>query len=246
MLGELSILRLGALILILEACAQAPEVGVVNECILPQEQAGTVFARWPVLPVPLQWDSDFSTTERATMVSAVNSWNGFYDQSQGYPLFLHGGGATTDVNITDVSSVGSILNGNRFEGKVTLFKRSSQWRYDQDAIAVTTFAKHTDPTGYPLQVITNGMIELNYIHYFAPGKQSQDLESIVLHELGHLVGLDHSCEVSSERSGMPDCVGFESDHPYLQASLFPVFQSGEQRRSLGLNDMGRANCLYID
>ncbi len=97
------------------------------------------------------------------------------------------------------------------------------------------------------------MIELNVEHYFASGKPQPDVKSILVHEVGHMLGLGHSCEFSAnseeEKEGVPNCYSKFLNKSYIRAVMYPSFdvpESGpaEVRSKLNHNDMGRANCLY--
>ena len=70
----------------------------------------------------------------------------------------------------------------------------------------------------------------------------------MLHEFGHLLGLNHSCE-GTPKEGVPNCNDPSLSSAYYSAVMYPVFGfypsgQGEQRRELADNDQGRANCLY--
>jgi hypothetical protein len=88
-----------------------------------------------------------------------------------------------------------------------------------------------------------------YEDFFVSGKKQPDLTSIFVHELGHLLGVDHSCENNSIRTGMPDCKQLSSTSEYIPAVMFPVVRFstnnvGEVKNALTKNDQGRMNCLY--
>ena len=92
-------------------------------------------------------------------------------------------------------------------------------------------------------------LELNYEGFFTEGKKQPDLQTIVLHEFGHLLGLQHSCEVNPKKPGVPNCTADDVNPDYLSALMYPQFSffddgTGEQKQSLFTNDQGRGNCLY--
>ena len=92
-------------------------------------------------------------------------------------------------------------------------------------------------------------MELNYQGFFVSGRKVPDLQTIMLHEFGHLLGLYHSCDSGSTKAGTPNCLSGTLKTEYRDAVMFPVFGfnedlTGEQKRELNENDQGRANCLY--
>ena len=91
-------------------------------------------------------------------------------------------------------------------------------------------------------------MELNYQNFFVTGKPVPDLQSIITHEMGHLLGLGHSCETDTE-TGVPNCNESGLPPAYQAALMFPTFTfdsngNGQIKRDLQSNDEGRANCLY--
>ena len=90
-------------------------------------------------------------------------------------------------------------------------------------------------------------MEVKYQNFFISGKKLPDLQSIITHEMGHMIGVNHSCE-STGKTGTPACNSSPAE--YFAAIMFPVFGFdasglGESKRVLQDNDEGRANCLYI-
>lgn len=83
--------------------------------------------------------------------------------------------------------------------------------------------------------------------------ETPQFQSILLHELGHVVGLDHSCQEGGGNAQYAGCDNVKNtDHPYSQAVMFPtlkIFQmsSGsyqyEKKERLLQNDQVRASCL---
>jgi len=223
--------------------------GVVTECILPEDQLGTISGRWPVLPVPVALaDGQYSSDDSTAITSAADSWNEFYSESMGTTLLNYGDGGANSSSKSRPDSICAegIVSGEEYSGEVVVYK-DGDWDYDSDIIALTTFCPIPDD---PYPRIYMGVMELNYQYFFVSGQKLPDLESIMLHEFGHLIGLNHSCE-TTEKADTPDCTVDNLESDYYYAVMFPIIffpddVSGEQRRVLQDNDMGRANCLYED
>lgn len=241
-----------------------PSGAVTKECILPPDQAGTLKGRWASGPIPVAVQSNaFSSSENAAISAAISTWNAFGKASFGRALFdAFEGGALRQSSIprsTAMSCAGTgVVSGSTYTAPLTLYKATS-WAYggsgsststggSSSTIALTSTCPSNGSSAGASTVFNNGMIEINFQDYFSAGKPQPDLQSIVLHELGHLAGLDHTCEANA-RAGMPGCGSAPQE--YRVASLFPSFASNggngggyESRRSLNANDQGRMNCLY--
>ena len=226
---------------------------LVKECVLPTDQAGTLAGKWRVTPVPiaLQQTVDWSAEEVQAVTSAANTWNEFFTATQGHKVFDYGSSESPKVSADPVPgnlcSMG-LLQGNAFRGSVVIYKQG-KWPHPSGAsttMALTNFC--TSPSS-PLPLTYMAYMELNYQNFFIAGKKAPDLQTIVLHELGHLLGLQHSCEMNSKKPGMPNCVNSSLSVDYQEALMYPSFGwyddgTGEQKRLLMSNDQGRANCLY--
>lgn len=225
---------------------------VVKECVLPNDQLGTLSAKWRTTAVPIAFhQGDFSTAEIQEIVAAADTWNTFFAASKGMSAIDYGSAASPRMsNVTRPSSgylcSSGIVQGATYTGTVVIYKDGT-WPYTSqpNAMALTNFCR---TPAKPLPYFYMAMIELNYQNFFVVGKRVPDLQTIILHEFGHLMGLNHSCE-STARTGVPGCTAKGTPSAYLDAVMFPSFGFdnsgyGQEKRDLMENDQGRANCLY--
>jgi hypothetical protein len=235
-----------ALSLLVFGCAEGATAPVVTSCELPSDQSGTLSGYWALKPVPIAFHAgDWAASEMSAMTAAADTWNTFYNTSQKFQIIDYGGSSTSprtsSISLPSSPCSESIV-GTQYSAPVVIYKDAT-WTYGSTLIALTRFCTNTSVTT-SLKPMTMAYIEVNYQNYFVSGQEVPDLQSIILHEMGHLAGLNHSCEL--DVAGFPVC---STNATYTDAVMAPVFTfdtsgNGEQKRALTSNDEGRANCLY--
>jgi hypothetical protein len=231
------------------ACAPESSKKVIKECVLPADQAKTLSGKWKLTPVPISLKAgEFTSDEAESILRAADVWNAFFKASMGIQVLDYGDRSSPRTSSTAKPAnmcSQNYVQGDKFVNSVVIYRQTS-WPYsNHNAIALTSFCPVSDK---PLPRIQAAIMEVNYQDFFGNKPKQPDLQSIFIHEFGHLVGLDHSCEAKT-KEGYPNCNDPGMPPDYFYAVMFPVilFDTsgvGEQRRDLMDNDEGRANCLY--
>jgi len=224
---------------------------IVTTCDVPSDQSMTLSGKWTVTPVPIAFAAgQWQPSEMAAMTAAADTWNQFYEASESFQLIDYGGNSASPRTSTQALPADPCSNpmlvGSKFNVPIVIYKDTT-WSYSSSLIALTRFCtpSGTTTTSNILDMYS-AVMEVNYQDYFTNG-MVPDLQSIVLHEMGHLAGLNHSCN-GGANPGFPEC---SENTTYASAVMAPVFTfnssgQGNENRSLTANDEGRANCLYTN
>jgi len=230
-----------------------------TQCSLPKDQGtGSLVGPWNSRPISIVFDQEFYLSNDGAVLTslrnAVQTWNS-WSSLRGFSIFsiindsssgISGGehiptnatceqsaytsGYTTAVGVWKIQASGDGKNARDSCGT------------EKQKILADTVQGQTDWIVYNGK-ITAASILLNFDAWNAPGKVKVDVESLLLHELGHVVGLLHSCNPGTgDATASVNCSLASAS--YISAVMFPALYSDQLRRSLGQNDYNRVNCLY--
>jgi hypothetical protein len=251
---------------VLYACGTGPSAdytqnGTVvtnfTSCAMPQDQTGSVEGHWAGLPIKLVFDQDFYTTNNgATMPSlyaAVASWNAWANL-RGIPAAFtisnDGTGPTAGMaipNLTDCAQSSYTASVTNAVG-IWKIRNSGAGANARTSCGTAQTLMASSIQGSTDWIVSGGNITgasilLNFANWNSPGQSTIDVQSLLLHELGHVLGLLHSCNGSAtDKTTAPACAVAEP--AYLIAVMYPALIVGQLRRSLMQNDYSRVNCLY--
>jgi hypothetical protein len=157
-----------------------------------------------------------------------------------------------------VSSVAQTDAPVGLDGQCRLTFRGADWCrepraaeeacYDPLALAVTSvFARRSDGEILDADVELNGKyVWGDLVRHPAPG--AQDLQNTLTHELGHFIGLDHTCTLTGERPGLVDDQGHpvpscaRASESITETTMFAAVIQGDTDRRTLTDDDRRAVC----
>lgn len=189
--------------------------GKDRHCPVAQDQQSSFMAAPSEFPVTLTVDPRWSDSERASLQKAVDAWNAAARRAGKPSLFkteigpvmeLTGRNAIQGCELTEVS-------GTRFP--VVRVSGTGLWDamgFNDSTPAVTLRCHQGDEVSKQAVLVNADLIT------------SEQLTSVFLHELGHSIGLDHSCQLDADAPSFRGCSGLSADHPYVQAVMYPALR----------------------
>lgn len=173
----------------------------------------------------------------------------------------------TYLNIMVSSSSGTTPRAVN-DGRNNVIFRSTSWckqtdtgacdpavPYDPAALALTSVSASTSSG-----IIRDADVEVNAYHFSwadlvihpdlrGDGQNFHDLQNAVTHEMGHLIGLDHTCylqppaPVDNNGNPIPDCADAPAD--VLATTMFPSANPGDiDKRDLAPDDQQAVCDIY--
>ncbi len=189
-------------------------------------------------------DSQFTIEQQNSIQRALQTWNESGNTIRQRPFFSISLVDPQQDDSPKATQDCSFNEENNEQFKISKVTSQSTW----SALGMTEYNPAVTVRCYQGQELKKQivMVNLNTQH-----SDERQLQSIVLHELGHALGLDHSCDKSKGSSEYLACSGLEAEHPYRFAVMFPSLKTSmdkavtpELKESLTKNDTDRTACLY--
>lgn len=218
----------------------------VNNCAAaPADQKDSFMAPVGSGVVTLMVDNTFTSEQQAGIQAMADQWNQVGQTLQGSDFF--------SVQVTTVPNSLYTQNFQSCSFSVGTFANSLYVVNMPDETQWENLGFSTSIPGATVRCYLNNYLTQQVTMIRPSLVESAQFTSVILHELGHTLGLDHSCDSKGGSSGFLSCDGVDAnnDPDYYDAVMYPSLSEGltaqgtlQLKDQLQANDTARASCLY--
>ncbi len=236
-----------------QSCAPVePGLGALQEaiasgsCGVGSDQVDSFLPSLPAQEtVTVAIDSGFSSEEQAAISAAIAEWNAWSRASIGRDFFSEASAKLGDNHMPASEDDPCSFDSPGSAGDFAIVRVSDVGVWSELSLtssnpAATLRCRVGDQLSRQVMLVRPELV------------RSEQWASVILHELGHAVGLDHSCNLSAGTDEFASCTGLDAEHPYRTAVMYPKLTLGSLATGRGMeikdvlqdNDKLRAGCLY--
>lgn len=217
------------LLLVLGVTDCSPLPVSTSECdLVPHDQKGSFMAGLSVFPTTIQADSAFNESERKQIGQAVDQWNRLGHATIGRNIFeLSFSSLETGESEKRLHDPENCLEEFGTESSFVIVREASKKNWE-------SLGLNSQIPGATFRCENGGKVVRQIVYVKPDLVASVQVGTVVLHELGHAIGLDHSCQASPaggsnarlSKNGKAEldfvsCMKVPTIHPYREAVMFP-------------------------
>jgi hypothetical protein len=225
------------------------------------DQTGSFMARVQGYPIQIQMDASFTAAQQQLIQQAAADWNQLAQTTIGQPVFAVSDPITIDPSVRAMDP--HDCSQNFGSSNVLLILRETDeahWEsigFSQQVPGATMRCSNGGTVSEQITIVNTELSTMTASSDSGTG-MSDALAKVFTHELGHSLGLDHSCNGNSTVSTATyaTCTGLPASNPYHQAVMYPWIEpdaiSGDSAQVrtqsappsyLQDNDRARGGCM---
>lgn len=220
---------LSILLYLFFSCTPQKESGTANIGDIPASELSKLPMKWPTskLPLNIYIAEEYHTDiDGAYLVSGKNLFQQMMDQWNLADSSINFYNTTSNLSTPNIDA--SSLN-NYIDSTIGIYKKSNSWfaNIGYGVLAVTSYLGVN--RGSYVEMIHGDIIVNEYMYDYTLTESIDskfDLPSVLLHELGHLIGLKHTSSLS------------------IPSVMQPEISTSDDKRTLRTYDINSVNSLY--